>query len=109
MQQGTLALMIVKTPDVAGPLHGFGITRRVEQISREHLALNQETSYPLPIRLKQEGAIKPGRRPSENNRRARLYRLTRAGRKRLQAEPASRHQTADIITLFLAINAETSL
>lgn len=109
IQQGTLALMVLKTLDVLGPLHGFGIARRVEQISREQLALNQGTLYPLLLRLEQEGAITSEWRPSENNRRARFYRLTREGRKQLQAELANWHQTADIIARFLAINAETSL
>ena len=109
IQQGTLALMVLKTLDVLGPLHGFGIARRVEQISGEQLALNQGTLYPLLLRLEQEGAIESEWGPSENNRRARFYRLTRAGRKQLRAELASWHQTADIIARFLTINAETTL
>jgi PadR family transcriptional regulator, regulatory protein PadR len=109
IQQGTLALMVLKTLDVLGPLHGLGIARRVEQISGEQLALNQGTLYPLLLRLEQEGAIESEWGPSENNRRARFYRLTRAGRKQLQAELANWYQTSDIIARFLAINVETQL
>jgi PadR family transcriptional regulator, regulatory protein PadR len=107
IQQGTLALMVLKTLDVIGPLHGYGIARRIEQISGDRLALNQGTLYPLLLRLEQEGAIASEWGPSENNRRARFYRLTRAGRKQLQAEMQSWQQTSDIIARFLAINAET--
>jgi PadR family transcriptional regulator PadR len=109
IQQGTLALMVPKTLDVLGPQHGFGIARRVEQISGEQLALNQGTLYPLLLRLEQEGAIGSHRGPSENSRRARFYQLTRVGRKQLQAELASWHQTADIIARFPAINVEAPL
>jgi PadR family transcriptional regulator, regulatory protein PadR len=109
IQQGTLALMVLKTLDVLGPLHGFGIARRVEQISGEQLALNQGTLYPLLLRLEQEGAIESAWGPSANNRRARFYRLTRVGRKQLQAELSNWHQTADIIARFLAINVEEPL
>ena len=109
IQQGTLALMVLKTLDVLGPQHGFGIARRVEQISGEQLALNQGTLYPLLLRLEQEGAIASEWGPSENNRRARFYRLTRVGRKQLQAELASWQQTADIIARFLAIDVEAPL
>src|SRR5215470_1673315 len=105
--QGTLALMVLKTLDVLGPLHGYGIARRVEQISGDQLALNQGTLYPLLLRLEQEGAIASEWGPSENNRRARFYRLTRAGRKQLQTELQGWHQTTEIIARFLAINAET--
>jgi transcriptional regulator len=107
IQQGTLALMVLKTLDVLGPLHGYGIARRIEQISGDQLALNQGTLYPLLLKLEQEGAIDSEWGPSENNRRARFYRLTRAGRKQLQTELQSWSQTADIIARFLAIRAET--
>lgn len=106
IQQGTLALMVLKTLDVLGPLHGYGIARRIEQISGDQLALNQGTLYPLLLRLEQEGAIASEWGPSENNRRARFYRLTRSGRKQLQAELQGWQQTADIIARFLAINPE---
>src|ERR1700758_3251488 len=107
IQQGTLALMVLKTLDVIGPLHGYGIARRIEQISGDLLSLNQGTLYPLLLRLEQEGAIASEWGPSENNRRARFYRLTRAGRKQLQSELHDWQQTTDIISRFLAITPET--
>src|SRR6202041_3867576 len=100
IQQGTLALMVLKTLDVLGPLHGYGIARRVEQISGDQLALNQGTLYPLLLRLEQEGAIASEWGPSENNPRARFYRLTRGGRKQLQTEKHDWEQTAGIIARF---------
>jgi PadR family transcriptional regulator PadR len=106
IQQGTLALMVLKTLEVLGPLHGYGIARRIEHISGDQLALNQGTLYPLLLRLEQEGAIASEWGPSENNRRARFYRLTRTGRRQLQAELRDWQQTAEIIARFLAINAE---
>ena len=106
IRQGTLALMVLKTLDVMGPLHGYGIARRIEQISGDQLALNQGTLYPLLLRLEQEGAIDSEWGPSENNRRARFYRLTRAGRKQLQVELQGWQQTADIIARFLAADGE---
>lgn len=107
IQQGTLALMVLKTLDGLGPLHGYGVARRIEQISGDQLALNQGTLYPLLLRLEQEGAIASEWGPSENNRRARFYRLTRAGRKQLQAELRDWQQTSDIMARFLEISAET--
>ena len=83
VQQGTLALMVLKTLDVLGPLHGYGIARRIEQISGDLLAVNQGTLYPLLLKLEQEGAIASEWGDSDNNRRARFYRLTRAGRRQL--------------------------
>ena len=99
--------MVLETLDVLGPLHGYGIARRIEQISGDQLALNQGTLYPLLLRLEQEGAIASEWGPSENNRRARFYRLTRNGRKQLLAELHDWEQTAEIIARFLAINPET--
>src|SRR5712675_2672079 len=84
--QGTLALMVLKTLDVLGPQHGWGIARRIEQISGDLLAVNQGTLYPLLLKLEHEGAIASGWGTSENNRRARFYRLTRAGHKQSQTE-----------------------
>src|SRR2546421_3408349 len=84
--QGTLALMVLKTLDVIGPLHGYGVARRIEQISGDLLAVNQGTLYPVLLRLEQEGSIASEWGMSENNRKARFYRLTRAGRKQLRAE-----------------------
>ncbi len=77
--QGTLALMVLRTLDMLGPLHGYGIARRMEQISGDVLAVNQGTLYPLLLKLEQEGAIASDWGASENNCRARFYRLTRAG------------------------------
>jgi transcriptional regulator len=104
--QGTLALMVLKTLDVLGPQHGWGIARRIEQISGDILALNQGTLYPLLLKLEQEGAIESEWGASENNRRARFYRLTRAGRKLLEAETRDWEQTAAIIARFFEAKAE---
>ncbi len=106
VQQGTLALMVLKTLDLLGPLHGYGIARRIEQISGDLLAVNQGTLYPLLLKLEQEGAIASDWGASENNRRARFYRLTRAGHKQLQAETRDWEQTAAIIARFFAAKAE---
>ena len=106
VQQGTLALMVLKTLDVLGPLHGYGIARRIEQISGDLLAVNQGTLYPLLLRLEQEGSIASQWGASENNRRARFYRLTAAGRKQLQAETREWERTAAIIARFFEVKAE---
>jgi transcriptional regulator len=106
VQQGTLALMVLKTLDVLGPLHGFGIARRIEQISGDLLAVNQGTLYPLLLRLEQEGAITSEYGSSENNRRARFYRLTRTGRRQLQAEARRWEQTTALIGRFVTLKAE---
>jgi PadR family transcriptional regulator, regulatory protein PadR len=107
VQQGTLALMVLKTLDVLGPLHGYGIARRIEQISGDLLQVNQGTLYPVLLRLEQEGAVASDWGASENNRRARFYRLTRDGRKQLQAETQEWNQTAEIIARFLNVKAES--
>ncbi|HEV2305335.1 MAG TPA: PadR family transcriptional regulator [Candidatus Acidoferrales bacterium] len=104
--QGTLALMILKTLDVLGPLHGYGIARRIEQISRDVLSVNQGTLYPVLLKLEQEGAIASAWGASENNRRARFYRLTRAGRKLLQSETRDWERTAAIIGRFFEVTPE---
>src|SRR5882757_5527640 len=106
VQQGTLALMVLKTLDVLGPVHGYGIARRIEQISGDLLAVNQGTLYPVLLKLEQEGAIASEWGTSENNRKARFYRLTRDGRKQLQAETRGWEQTAAIIGRFFAVKAE---
>src|SRR5690348_14808044 len=106
VQQGTLALMVLKTLDVLGPLHGYGIARRIEQISGDLLAVNQGTLYPVLLRLEQEGAIASRWGASENNRRARYYRLTPAGRRQLGVETRDWHETAAIIARFLEVKAE---
>ena len=101
--QGTLALMVLKTLDVLGPLHGYGIARRIEQISGDLLAVNQGTLYPLLLKLEHEGAIASDWGASQNNRRARFYRLTSAGHKQLQTETRDWEQTAAIIARFFHI------
>jgi PadR family transcriptional regulator, regulatory protein PadR len=106
VRPGTLALMVLKTLDVLGPQHGFGIARRIEQISGDLLAVNQGTLYPVLLKLEQEGAIASEWGASESNRRARFYRLTRPGRKLLQAEARGWEQTAAIIARFSEIKAE---
>src|SRR5437879_810570 len=103
--QGTLALMVLKTLDVIGPLHGYGIARRIEQISGDLLTVNQGTLYPVLLKLEQEGSIASEWGASENNRKARFYRLTRDGRKQLQAETRSWEQTSAIIGRFFAAKA----
>lgn len=106
VRQGTLALMVLKTLDVLGPLHGYGIARRIEQISGDLLTLNQGTLYPVLLKLEQEGSIASDWGASENNRRARFYRLTHGGRKQLQVEMRDWEQTAGIIGRFFAVKAE---
>jgi transcriptional regulator len=104
--RGTLALMVLKTLDVLGPLHGYGLARRIEQISGDGLTLNTGTLYPLLLRLEQEGAVSSERGPSENNRSARFYRLTRAGRRRLEAETRAWESTTAQIGRFFEVKAE---
>src|SRR3954454_13106553 len=86
---GTLDLIVLKTLDSLGPLHGYGVARRIEQVAQGALALNQGTIYPALLRLHQKGWITSTWGTSENNRRARFYEITRAGRKQLVAETAS--------------------
>ena len=105
IQQGTLVVMVLKTLDVLGPLHGYGLAKRIEQISGDRLTLNTGTLYPLLLRLEQEGAISSERGPSENNRSARFYRLTRAGRKRLDLETRQWEQTRAVIDRFISVKA----
>ncbi len=104
--QGTLALMVLKTLELLGPLHGYGIARRIEQISGDLLAVNQGTLYPLLLKLEHEGAIASDWGASENNRRARFYRLTKAGHKQLQTETRDWEQTAAIIARFFSVKGE---
>jgi PadR family transcriptional regulator PadR len=98
--QGTLALMVLKTLDVLGPQHGYGIARRIEQISENLLAVNQGTLYPVLIKLEQEGAISSNWGTSDNNRRAKFYTLTKSGRKQLKEESSHWRQTTQIIDRF---------
>ena len=104
--QGTLALMVLKTLDVLGPLHGYGIARRIGQISGDLLSVNQGTLYPVLLKLEQEGSIASAWGTSENNRRARFYRLTPAGRRHLRVEARGWEQTSAIIGRFFSLNPE---
>jgi PadR family transcriptional regulator len=106
VKQGTLALMILKTLQVLGPLHGYGVARRIEEISSHRLTLNYGTLYPALVKLEQEGFVTAAWRQSENNRRAKYYALTAAGRKRLAREARDWHRTADLIAAFLAPGLE---
>src|SRR5437868_1169918 len=106
--QGTLALMILKTLEALGPLHGYGIARRIEQTSGNLLSLNYGTLYPALLKLEQEGSIVAEWGFSENNRKAKFYKLTRSGRKELAAETRNWEQMTAILARFLA-PAEDSL
>src|SRR5574339_497075 len=99
---GALDLMVLKTLAGLGPLHGYGIARRIEQVAEGSLALNQGTIYPALLRLEQRGWIKSGWGTSENNRRARFYSITAAGRKHLAAEASSWARTVAIVNRLLA-------
>lgn len=100
--QGTLALMILKTIESLGPLHGYGIARRIEQTSGDQLSLNYGTLYPSLLKLEQEGWIASEWGVSENNRKAKFYKLTRAGRKQLAKETEEWDRTTAILARFLA-------
>ena len=106
VQQGTLALMILKTLEGLGSLHGYGIARRIEETSGHRLVLNYGTLYPALLKLEQEGYIKAEWSQSENNRRAKYYTLTAAGRKQLAREARQWNETADLIAAFLAPRRE---
>jgi len=104
--QGTLALMVLKTLEVLGPQHGYGIARRIEQISGDLLTLNQGSLYPVLLKLEQERSIASDWGASENNRKARFYRLTRDGRKHLEEEARGWEQTTTIMGRFFSAKAE---
>jgi PadR family transcriptional regulator PadR len=104
--QGTLALMVLKTLESMGPLHGYGIARRVEQTSGNLLSLNYGTLYPALLKLEQEGSISSEWGISENNRKAKFYKLTRAGRKQLEREVEDWAQANSILARFLAPNED---
>ena len=106
VKQGTLALMILKTVEALGPLHGYGIARRIEETSQNRITLNYGTLYPALLKLEQEGCVTAKWGQSENNRRAKFYSLTAAGRKRLERETREWHRTADLIAAFLAPQEE---
>jgi transcriptional regulator len=99
--QGTLALMVLKTLDAMGAMHGYGIARRIEQTSGNLLAVNYGTLYPALLKLEQEGYIRSEWGVSDNGRKAKYYSLTRAGRKQLQKEARGWEQTAAIMQRFL--------
>lgn len=98
---GTLNLLVLKTLATLGPLHGYGIARRIEQVSGDLLELNQGTIYPALLKLEQLGWIRTKWSVSENNRRAKYYSLTRTGRKQLLAEEEEWRRTSAIVTRFL--------
>jgi PadR family transcriptional regulator len=106
--QGTLALMVLKTLQVLGPLHGYGIARRIEQTSGDLLAVNYGTLYPALLKLEQEGYISSEWGQSDNNRKAKYYKLTRAGRRQLEKEAREWQQTTSILARFLAPGEEHS-
>jgi PadR family transcriptional regulator PadR len=106
--QGTLALMVLKTLEAMGPLHGYGIARRIEQTSGDLLAVNYGTLYPALLKLEQEGYISSAWGFSDNNRKAKYYKLTRAGRKQLSKEEREWEQTTAILARFLAPGEERS-
>ena len=100
--QGTLALMILKTLEGLGPLHGYGIARRIEQTSGELLSLNYGTLYPALLKLEQDGYVSSEWGLSENNRKAKFYKLTPAGRKHLERETRDWNETTAILARFLS-------
>ena len=106
--QGTLALMVLKTLDTLGPLHGYGIARRIEQTSGDQLEVRYGTLYPALLKLEQEGFISAAWGISDNNRRAKYYTLTRTGRKQLAKEAREWGQTTAIIARFFSPSEEAS-
>jgi len=101
--QGTLALMVLKTLNAIGPQHGYGIARRIEQTSDHVLSINHGTLYPVLLRLEQEGAIASVWGVSENNRRAKFYRITKSGQKQLASEVNQWARTTEIMARFVAL------
>jgi PadR family transcriptional regulator, regulatory protein PadR len=106
--QGTLALMVLKTLDAIGPLHGYGIARRIEQTSGDLLSVNYGTLYPALLKLEQEGYISAEWGVSDNNRKARYYKLTRAGKKRIEQEQREWKRATTIMERFLSPPKEAS-
>jgi PadR family transcriptional regulator PadR len=106
--QGTLALMVLKTLESLGPLHGYGIARRIEQTSGDLLSVNYGTLYPALLKLEQEGYIASEWGLSDNNRKARYYKLTRAGHKQLEREAREWAQTTAILARFLSSKEQPS-
>jgi transcriptional regulator len=106
--QGTLALMVLKTLETMGPLHGYGIARRIEQTSGDVLSVNYGTLYPALLKLEQEGCISAKWGVSDNNRRAKYYSLTRAGKRQLEKEAREWGRTTAIIARFFSPSQEAS-
>jgi PadR family transcriptional regulator, regulatory protein PadR len=106
--QGTLALMALKTLETLGPLHGYGIARRIEQTSGDLLSVNYGTLYPALLKLEQEGYIASEWGVSDNNRKAKYYKLTRAGRKQLEKAAQDWEQATAILARFLAPKEQSS-
>jgi len=106
--QGTLALMILKTLQTMGPQHGYGIARRIEQVSEDQLAVNYGTIYPALLKLEQEGYVSSAWGLSDNNRKAKFYSLTRAGRKQVERATREWDQTTAILAKFLRLGEESS-
>jgi PadR family transcriptional regulator PadR len=102
IRQGTLALMVLKTLETLGSLHGYGIARRIEQTSGDLLSINYGTLYPALLKLEQEGYIASEWGLSENNRRAKFYKLTRAGHRQLAREARDWEQTTAILARFFS-------
>ena len=100
--QGTLALMALKTLETLGPLHGYGIARRIEQTSGDRLIVNYGTIYPALLKLEQEGYIRSRWGFSENNRKAKFYELTKAGQRQVRKAAADWEQTTEILARFLS-------
>ena len=105
--QGTLALMVLRTLETMGPQHGYGLARRIEQTSGDLLELNYGTLYPALLKLEQEGYVASEWGVSEHNRKAKFYRLTRAGRKQLERETRDWERTTEIVARFLASGSES--
>jgi transcriptional regulator len=108
VRQGTLALMVLKTLETLGPLHGYGIARRIEQTSGQQLLINYGTLYPALVRLEQEGYITSEWGVSDNKRKAKYYRLTRAGHKQLAKEARDWQQANAILARFFSPGEEHS-
>jgi PadR family transcriptional regulator PadR len=106
--QGTLALMVLKTLETLGPLHGYGIARRIEQTSGDLLSVNYGTLYPALLKLEQDGYISSEWGVSDNNRKAKYYKLTRTGRKQLDKEAREWEQTTAILARFLSTKEQPS-
>ena len=106
VRQGTLALMVLKTLEAMGPLHGYGIARRIEQTSGDLLSINYGTLYPALLKLEQEGYVSSEWGVSDNNRKAKFYRITKAGQKQLDAELTQWSQASGIVARFVALKGE---